>query len=176
MRLARRCIMLRSTFCLLVVTALTVSGCQGYGKSAIPEISRTANVHTVKVDLTEISPAEMTVGVGDEILFVNDRTQPLRIILIEGGKWVACQRGFSGIMDQEAEIAAGRSASFCFDRPGTVKYMARSKGGVEGAEMVLPGQIHVERAGAAAPVQAKDRRVPAPPRESEAGITLSPEK
>ena len=167
----------RSTLCLLAVTALTVSGCQGYGKSAVPETSRTANVHTVKVDLTEISPAEVTAGVGDEILFVNDRTHPLRIILIEGGKRVACQRGFSGAIDQEAEIAAGRSASFCFDRPGTVKYMARSKGNVEGAEIVLPGQIHVERTGESAPVQARDRRVPTPTnRESEAGFVLSPEK
>src|ERR1041385_4795937 len=114
--------MLRSTFCLLVVMAL-MAGCQGYGKSAVPETSRTANVYTIKVDLTEVSPAELTVGVGDEVLFVNDRTQPLRIILVEGGKRVACQRGFSGAIDQEAEIAAGRSASFCFDRPGTVKYM-----------------------------------------------------
>ena len=170
--------MLRSTFWLLAVTALAASGCQGYGRSAVPEISRTANVHTVKVDLAEISPADLTVGVGDEILFVNDRTHPLRIILIEGGKRVACQRGFSGAIDQEAEIAAGRSASFCFDRPGTVKYMARSKGNVEGAEIVLPAQIHVERASDATPVQARDRHVPAQPArgESEAGFVLSPEK
>lgn len=168
--------MLRSTCCLVVVTAL-MAGCQGYGKSAVPETSRTANVHTVKVDLTEVSPSDLTVAVGDEVLFVNDRTQPLRIILIEGGKRVACQRGFSGAIDQEAEIAAGRSASFCFDRPGTVKYMARSKSDVQGAEIVQPGQIHVERMNAEVPVQARDRRVPTPAnKESEAGIILSPEK
>ena len=165
--------MLRSWSMLVISLAVTALGCQQFGKSAVPETSRTANVHTVKVNMTEISPSDVTVGVGDEILFVNDRTQPVRIILIEGGKSVACQRGFSGNIDQEAEIAAGRSASFCFDRPGTVKYMARSKGGVEGAEIVLPAQIQVQGGPAAAPVQAKDRRVPTPA-ESEAGLTLSP--
>jgi hypothetical protein len=50
--------------------------------------------------------------------------------------------------------------------------MARSKGSVEGGEIILPVQIHVQKE-AAAPVQAKDRRVPAPS-ESEAGFTLSP--
>lgn len=165
--------MLRSWSMLVIPIAVSALGCQQFGKSAVPETSRTANVHTVKVNMTEISPSDVRVGVGDEILFVNDRTQPVRIILIEGGKSVACQRGFSGNIDQEAEIAAGRSASFCFDRPGTVKYMARSKGGVEGAEIVLPAQIQVQSGSAAAPVQAKDRRVPAPS-ESEAGLTMSP--
>ena len=157
----------------VMAIAVTASACQQFGKSAVPETSRTANVHTVKVNMMEVSPSDVTVGVGDEILFVNDRTQPVRIILIEGGKSVACQRNFSGNIDQEAEIAAGRSASFCFDRPGTVKYMVRSKGGVEGAEIVLPAQIQVQGGAAAAPVQARDRRVPSPS-ESEAGLTLSP--
>ena len=164
--------MLRSNIFLAIAIALAVSACQ-YGKSAIPETSRTANVHTIKVDLTEVSPSDVTVGVGDEVMFINDRTQPVRIILIEGGKRVACQRGFSGNIDQEAEIAAGKSASFCFDRPGTVKYMARSKGNVEGGEIVLPAQIQVQGRASAAPVQAKDRRVPTPS-EGEAGLTLSP--
>jgi plastocyanin len=165
--------MLRSWSVLLIPFAVTALGCQQFGKSAVPETSRTANVHTVRVNMTEVSPSDVSVAVGDEILFVNDRTQPVRIILIEGGKSVACQRNFSGNIDQEAEIAAGRSASFCFDRPGTVKYMVRSKGGIEGAETVLPAQIQVQGGPPAAPVQARDRRVPAPS-ESEAGLTMSP--
>jgi plastocyanin len=160
----------------LVVIAIAViaAGCQQFGKSAVPETSRTANVHTVKVSMTEISPSDVTVGVGDEILFVNDRTQPVRIILIEGGKSVACQRNFSGTIDQEAEIASGRSASFCFDRPGTVKYMVRSKGGIEGAETVLPAQIQVQGGTAAAPVQARDRRVPTPTDDITGGGEVMP--
>jgi plastocyanin len=165
--------MLGSKILLAIAMTLAVSACQQFGKSAVPETSRTANVHSVIVNFAEVSPSDVTVGVGDEVLFINDRTQPVRIILIDGGKSVACQRGFSGIIDQEAEIAAGRSASFCFDRPGTVKYMARSKGSVEGAEIVLPAQIHVQSESSAAPAQAKDRRVPAPS-EAEAGLTLSP--
>ena len=113
----------------------------------------TGNVHNVKVGLTEGSPAETTVGVGDEILFFNDRTQPVHVILIEGGRSIACQRGFAGLVDQEALINPGGTASFCFERAGTFKYMVRSQGVIEGAESVQPGQIIV-RAGPAAPLAA----------------------
>ena len=89
----------------VLAVALLVSGCQ-HG-TAVPETSRTANVHNVKFAMTEISPSELTVNVGDEILFFNDRTQPVRLVLIEGGRSIACQRGFTGYVDQEALINPG---------------------------------------------------------------------
>jgi len=119
--------------------------------------------------MTEISPPEVTVNVGDEILFFNDRTQPIRLVLIEGGRSIACQRGFSGSVDQEAQLNPGSTASFCFERAGTFKYMARSKGVIEGAESVLPGEVHVQ-AGSSAQTLAKERRVPA---GSQAGLTAA---
>jgi plastocyanin len=137
----------------LVALASFVWGCQHGTTTVVPQTSRTANVHNVKVGLNEVSPAEITVGVGDEILFFNDRTQPVTVILIEGGRSIACQRGFAGLVDQEAMINPGGTASFCFERAGTFKYMVRSKGVIEGAESVLPGQVIV-KAGPAAPIGA----------------------
>jgi len=128
----------------LVALASLVWGCQ-HGTT-------TGNVHNVKVGLNEVSPAELTVGVGDEILFSNDRTQPVAVILIEGGRSIACQRGFAGLVDQEALIYPGGTASFCFERAGTFKYMVRAKGVIEGAEYVLPGPFII-RAGPAAPIE-----------------------
>jgi plastocyanin len=140
-----------------IFTALTLAslvwGCQHGTTTVVPHASRTGNVHNVKVSLNEASPAETTVGVGDEILFFNDRTQPVHVILIDGGRSIACQRGFAGLVDQEALINPGGTASFCFERAGTFKYMVRSRGVIEGAESVQPGQI-VVRAGPAAPFAA----------------------
>lgn len=139
-------------------------GCQ-HG-APVPETSRTAQVHNVKVGLTDITPSEITVGVGDEVLFFNERTQPVQLILIEGGRSIACQRGFTGMVDQEAQLGPGQTASFCFERPGTFKYMARSKGVIEGAEAVLPGQVNV-KSGASSPSQAKAQT------PSQAGVSLT---
>ena len=86
----------------LVALASLVWGCQHGTTTVVPQTSRTGNVHNVKLGLNEGSLAEMTVGVGDEILFFNDRTQPVNVILIEGGRSIACQRGFAGLVDQEA--------------------------------------------------------------------------
>ena len=128
---------------ILLALASLVWGCQ-HGTT-------TGNVHNIKIGLTEVSPAEMTVGVGDEIIFVNNRAQPVHVILIEGGGSIACQRGFAGQVDHEALITPAGTASFCFERSGTFHYMARLKGLFDGAETVQAGQFIV-KAGAAAPI------------------------
>ena len=38
---------------------------------------------------------------------------------------------------------SGQYASFCFNKPGTVRYMARDQTAVTGGEVVLPAQIVV---------------------------------
>ena len=89
---------------------------QPHQLTSIPETSRTANVHDVRIGLTSLSVADLSVGVGDEVRFINERADPVRIILIEAGKSIACKRGFRGSVDQEAEISPGESASFCFEK------------------------------------------------------------
>src|SRR5215813_14550289 len=147
---------------MLTVLALAslVWGCQHGNTTVVPQMSRTGNVHNVKIGLNEVSPAEMTVGVGDEIIFFNDRTQPVHVILIEGGRSIACQRGFAGLVDQEALINPAGTASFCFERPGTFKYMVRAQGVIEGAESVQPGQFIVKAGSSAALSGSASKGVP----------------
>ena len=129
---------------LIIGFAVALSGCTAWSnKPTVPETSRTAVVHDVRIALTEIQPVELRANVGDEVRFINDKTQPIRIVLIEAGKSIACNKGFNGMIDQEADIKPGQYAGFCFSKPGTVKYMARDQTAVTGGEVVLPAQILV---------------------------------
>lgn len=129
---------------MMIGLTVLVSGCNTWSNQpTVPETSRTAVVHDVRVSLTSIDPPELRANVGDEIRFINDKTQPIRVVLVEAGKRIACNKGFNGTIDQEADIKPGQYASFCFSQPGTVKYMARDKTAVTGGEVVLPGQIFV---------------------------------
>ena len=129
---------------MIIGFATLLSGCTMWSNQpTVPETSRTAVVHDVHVSLTEIEPLDLRANVGDEVRFINDKTQPIRIVLIDGGKSIACNKGFNGAIDQEADIKPGQYAGFCFSKPGTVKYMARDQTAVTGGEVVLPAQIFV---------------------------------
>jgi plastocyanin len=163
-----------------MIIGLTVllAGCSNSlwaNKPTVPETSRTAIVHDVHVSLTDIAPTELRANVGDEVRFINDKTQPIRIVLIEAGKSIACNKGFNGTIDQEADIKPGQYASFCFNKTGAVKYMARDVTAVSGGEQVLPAQIIIGGSGAR-PVRAKEN-YPLPGRsEAETDLRLSPER
>src|SRR6476620_10202577 len=112
------------------------------GLTSVPETSRTAKVQDVHITLTYVSPSEASVNVGDELRFINDRAEPVRIILIDAGKGIACKRGFTGAVDQQADIKPGESASFCFEKAGTSSYMVRSTPhGIVGGEKVVSAEI-----------------------------------
>lgn len=165
------------TFSRIVLLGLAalLPACQnfpGLQKSSVPETSRTAIVRDVRINLSEVAPAELKVNVGDEVRFINDRTQPVRLILIEAGKSIACNRGFTGMIDQEADIAPGGYASFCFDKAGLVKYMVRSQAAVPGGEQVLSAQIQVQ-GGGATPVSARQSSLSTG--RSEAELKLTPQ-
>ena len=153
-----------------------LSGCSNMAwtnKPTVPETSRTAVVHDVRVSMTDIAPTELRVNVGDEVRFINDKTQPVRIILIDAGKSIACNKGFNGTIDQEADIKPGQYASFCFNKNGAVKYMARDQMAVTGGEQVLPAQILVGGS-TVRPVRTRENH---PTRsEAETDLRLPPEK
>ena len=129
---------------MIIGFTVMLSGCSAWSnKPTVPETSRTAVVHDVRVSLTEIEPVELRANVGDEVRFINDKTQPIRVVLIEAGKKIACNKGFNGTIDQEADIKPGQYAGFCFSQPGTVKYMARDQSAMTGGEVSLPAQIFV---------------------------------
>jgi plastocyanin len=143
-------------------------------KPTVPETSRTAVVQDVRVALTEITPTDLRINIGDEVRFINDRTQPIRVILIEAGKSIACNKGFNGTIDQEAYIKPGEYASFCFNKTGTVKYMAREQTSVTGGEQVLSAQIQVQGRSSVQPVSMREGFNPSSRSESE--LKLSPQR
>jgi plastocyanin len=157
---------------------ILLSGCSNSmwtNKPTVPETSRTAVVHDVRVSLTDIVPAELRVNVGDEVRFINDKTQPVRIILIDAGKSIACSKGFNGMIDQEADIKPGQYASFCFNKTGAVKYMAREQQAVTGGEQVLSAHILIGGS-TTRPVRARENH-PSPGRsEAETDLKLSPDR
>ncbi|HJR77662.1 MAG TPA: hypothetical protein VJ805_11830 [Nitrospiraceae bacterium] len=155
-----------------------LSGCSNTmwaNKPTVPETSRTAVVHDVRVSLTDIVPTELRINVGDEVRFINDKTQPVRIVLIEAGKRIACNKGFNGTIDQEADIKPGQYASFCFSKAGTVKYMAREQTAVTGGEQVLSAQILIGGS-ATHPVRAREDYPPPGRSEAETDLKLSPQR
>jgi hypothetical protein len=132
-------------------------------------------VHDVRVSLTDIAPTELRVNVGDEVRFINDKTQPIRIILIEAGKSIACSKGFNGTIDQEADIRPGQYASFCFNKTGAVKYMAREQTAVTGGEQVLSAQILIGGS-TMRPVRTRENFPPPARSEAETDLKLPPER
>jgi plastocyanin len=159
----------------LIMLLSSCSNTMWANKPTVPETSRTAVVHDVRVSLTDIVPAELRVNVGDEVRFINDKTQPIRIILIEAGKSIACNKGFNGMIDQEADIKPGQYASFCFNKTGAVKYMAREQQAVTGGEQVLSAHILIGGS-TTRPVRARENH-PSPGRsEAETDLKLSPER
>ena len=155
-----------------------LSGCSNTmwtNKPTVPETSRTAVVHDVRVSMTDIVPSELRVNVGDEVRFINDKTQPVRIVLIDAGTSIACNKWFNGTIDQEADIKPGQYASFCFNKNGAVKYMARDQMAVTGGEQVLSAQILIGGS-TVRPVRTREN-IPSPTRsEAETDLRLSPEK
>jgi plastocyanin len=143
----------------IIVRAGPAAPMAASGLTAVPETSRTAKVQDVHVTLTYVSPTEASVNVGDELRFINDRADPVRIILIDAGKSIACKRGFTGAVDQQADIKPGESASFCFEKAGTAKYMVRSTQGMVGGEKVVSAEIEIREA-SAEPVKSKDNMKP----------------
>jgi plastocyanin len=160
----------------MIGMTLVLSGCGNLvwsNKPPVPETSRTAVVHDVRVSLTDIAPTELRVNVGDEVRFINDRTLRVRVILIDAGKSLACSKGFNGHIDQEADIEPGQYASFCFNKLGTVKYMAREQTAVTGGEQVLSAQIQVQ----GSPVRPVLMREEYPsPSRSHGELKLEPER
>ena len=79
---------------MIIGLTVVLSGCTMWSnKPTVPETSRTAVVHDVRVSLTNIDPVELRAHVGDEIRFINDKTQPIRVVLIEAGKELPVTKG-----------------------------------------------------------------------------------
>jgi plastocyanin len=88
----------------------------------------------------------VTVQVGDEIRFVNERRLPSYVSFFQDyHDELACRRGFKFMWGKEegSQIAPGESASVCFSRSGTVGYKVQFESTKIGGVIGSPGDIIV---------------------------------
>lgn len=120
---------------------LLLTGCAG-----LAETTRTSVIHEVKFE-ENLSPADLTVRVGDEVRWVNHRTLPVRIDIPGLNKdMLSCERDFSnfmGMIGETAELSASKSASLCFSKGMVISYNARMKSAVPGGMVIQPGTIRI---------------------------------
>ena len=126
---------------LLVALAAFAAGC-----ASLPQTTRTAAIHDIKVEET-LSNANLTVQIGDEIRWVNYRTDYVSIEFTpETVHFYACQSGFSdafGKLIAVTSLRKGEAASLCFMKNGVYKYTVRMTASVPGGEIIVPAVINV---------------------------------
>jgi plastocyanin len=111
-----------------------------------PATSRSGAVHDIRI--TEgPEPADLIVNPGDEVRFVNARTLPLRVDLVNvNAEDVSCRRGFSsffGAHQESTTIQPNESGSACFSKAGIVNYNLRMESALPGGKKIIPGVIRV---------------------------------
>lgn len=124
-----------------MVGLLLVTGCAG-----LPETTRTAVIHEVKMG-DKMAPADLTVRVGDEIRFVNQRMLPVRIEIPGlNAEMLSCERNFSNFIGQVREVAvlsAHQTANLCFSKGAVISFIARMTSAGPGGMAIESGTIRV---------------------------------
>jgi plastocyanin len=124
-----------------------------------PPTTRSGEVYDVKIE-EALTPAILTVGIGDEVRWVNHRTRPVRIdFLDETLDAVSCQRGFTNWMGMQKEAttaAVNESASLCFAKAAVIDYNVRMDSALPGAKQIVRGEVRVGNSRGAAAVIRKD--------------------
>jgi plastocyanin len=125
----------------LLVVLIFAVGCAG-----LPKISRTGTIHEVRIE-DSLSNPNLTIQVGDEIRWINVRTEPVSIEFTpESVDSFSCNNGFSGTFGRsrdEANVDPSESVSLCFSKNGIYKYNVRMKASVPGGEIIVSGVINV---------------------------------
>jgi hypothetical protein len=130
----------------LGVGLLFLLGCQG-----LPTVTRTGDVK----DVTMVNP-------GDEVRWVNKRTAPVRVVLIDqvSNKQLSCKRNFGGMMTSgdTAKLDTNESASLCFRDAGTFRYTVRMETSRTTGELNVPGVVKVGGQGGQAVGQTQEQK------------------
>lgn len=123
-----------------VAVVLLVAACVG------PTTTRTGAVHDIRI-AEGPEPADLIVNPGDEVRWVNARTLPLRIDLVNvKSDELSCERRFSnifGVTQESATIEPNGTASACFVKAGVVNYNLRMDSALPGGKVVVPGIIRI---------------------------------
>jgi hypothetical protein len=117
-----------------------------YGCTSLPETSRTAAVHDVKIE-ERLSAENILVQPGDEVRWINYRKMGVQIDIPQlASDNLSCQRGFTnwiGSVRETMYLKPNETASLCFSKPAVFNYNVRAETSVGGGKQVLPGVVKV---------------------------------
>lgn len=122
-----------------VLTLMFMGGCE-----SMPTVTRTGEVKAIILG-ENLSVADIVVNTGDEIRWINKRTVPIRIVLLDRGlnEKLSCKNNFGAWMSRSdtAYLATNGTASVCFWEVGLFRYTVSS--GITPGEIDVPGVIKV---------------------------------
>jgi plastocyanin len=139
----------------LGVALLFVLGCQG-----MPTVTRTGDVKDIIIG-DELSSREITVNTGDEVRWINKRTQPVRVIFLDAvlDKQLSCKNNVGGWMtpSDTAQLGKNETASVCFRDPGYFRYIVRMESAKTTGDINVQGVIKVGGQGGQAAGQTSEQ-------------------
>ena len=117
---------------LVLGLSLFTAGCQ-----SVPYSSKATRIHTVNVG-PKIEPLQINAGRGDEVRWVNQRSEPIAVVFPKSDAVsISCRSGFKTV-DQtilSAVVAPNASASLCFSELGKYNYQVRLDENIPSAEV-----------------------------------------
>jgi len=139
----------------LGVALLFVLGCQ-----AVPSVTRTGDVKDIIIG-DDLSSREIAVNTGDEVRWINKRTQPVRVIFLDAvlDKQLSCKNNVGGWMtpNDTAKLDKNETASACFRDPGYFRYIVRMESALTTGDINIQGVIKVGGQGGEAAAQTSDQ-------------------
>ena len=132
---------------LVLGLGLFTAGCQ-----SVPYSANTARIHTVNVG-PKIEPLQINTGRGDEVRWVNQRSEPIALIFPKSDDVrISCRAGFKNVDTVlSAVIPPNASASMCFSELGKYDYQVRLDENLPGAETDRNASVFVVGGGARNP-------------------------
>ena len=125
----------------LSVALLLVLGCQG-----MPTVTRSGDVKDIIIG-DNLTPSETAVNTGDEVRWINKRTQPVRVIFLDAvlDKQLSCKNNVGRWMtpSDTAQLATNQTASVCFRDPGHFRYIVRMESAKTTGDVSVQGVIKV---------------------------------
>src|SRR5512141_1278073 len=156
----------------LGVALVFVLGCQ-----STPTVTRTGDVKDIIIG-DELSSREIAVNTGDEVRWINKRTQPVRVIFLDAvlDKQLSCKNNVGGWMtpSDTAKLATNETASVCFRDPGYFRYIVRMESAKTTGDVNVQGVIKVGGQGGQAAAQTSEQnrgRTSGQPSEQTSGRT-----
>jgi len=139
----------------LGVALLLVWGCQG-----TPTVTRTGDVKDIIIG-DDLSSKEIAVNTGDEVRWINKRTQPVRVVFLDpvSDKQLSCKNNVGGWMtpSDTAQLGKNETASACFRDPGYFRYIVRMESALTTGDINVQGVIKVGGQGGQAAAQTSDQ-------------------